>query len=72
MYAWLPLLLAVLMTFAIVAAVLWPAWWPTVRAWRVANAERQAATTRFLDAVEHGDFDTADDAVVRLFDRSAQ
>jgi hypothetical protein len=72
MDAWLPLSLAVLTTLAIVAAVLWPAWWPTVRAWRAASAERQATTTRFVDAVEHGDFDAADDAVARLFDRSAQ
>jgi hypothetical protein len=70
---WVPLLLAVASTLAIVALFLAPAWLPSWRRWRAArwrqSSPTRAATQRFAEAVAHGDFDMAETEAQRLLDR---
>ncbi len=70
---WVPLLLAVASTLAIVALFLAPAWLPAWRRWRAArwrqSSPTRAATQRFAEAVAHGDFDMAETEAQRLLDR---
>lgn len=70
---WVPLLLAVASTLAIVALSLAPAWLPAWRRWRAArwrqSSPTRAATQRFAEAVAHGDFDMAETEAQRLLDR---
>jgi len=71
--AWLPLLLAVLVTGLLLATVLSP--------WRRRSGRRllplatrrtlKAVSWRFADAVERGDFEQAEAEVAQLFKRSA-
>jgi hypothetical protein len=70
---WVPVLLAVASTLAIVALSLAPAWLPAWRRWRAArrlsSSPTGAATQRFAEAVAHGDFDMAETEAQRLLDR---
>jgi hypothetical protein len=70
---WVPVLLAVASTLAIVALYLAPAWLPSWRRWRAArrlsSSPTRAATQRFAEAVAHGDFDMAETEAQRLLDR---